>query len=121
MKVYVFAIINVLHFVYTQGVSALQVLNAQHREVVNSLQPLYSVFVDTLEFRDLAYETITSIASSQVHLDIVSMHVCVCVCTHVHLFMYILISITTFFLLFSRSTTHSHMLCWIWWCSMLLS
>ena len=47
-------------------------LNAQHREVVSSLQPLYSVFVDALEFRDLAYETITSIASSQVHLDIVS-------------------------------------------------
>ena len=57
-----------------QGVSALQVLNSQHREVVNSLQPLYSVFVDTLEFRDLAYETITSIASSQVHLDIVSLY-----------------------------------------------
>ena len=58
--------------------SALQVVNAQHREVVNSLQPLYSVFVDALEFRDLAYETMTSIASSQVHLDIVS-RVCTCV------------------------------------------
>ena len=61
--------------------------NAQHREVVNSLQPLYSVFVDALEFKDLAYETITSIASSQVHLDIVSrvgvgvlIHACVHVC-----------------------------------------
>jgi len=48
------------------------VLNAQHREVVNALQQLYSVFVDVLEFKDLAFETITSIASSQVHLDIVS-------------------------------------------------
>ena len=54
-------------------------LNAQHREMVSSLQPLYSVFVDALEFRDLAYETITSIASSQVHLDIVS-HVYMFVC-----------------------------------------
>ena len=79
---------------HLQGISALQVLNAQHREVVASLQPLYSVFVDTLEFRDLAYETITSIASSQVHLDIVSLYstyVCSKYCTCVSVYAYSLL------------------------------
>ena len=77
--------------------------------MVNALQPMYSVFVDVLEFRDLAFETITSIASSQVHLDIVSIPEVLMLEGFTHLCVYVFYGSYAFCFIFNGVVTQFHL------------
>lgn len=48
------------------------------KDILGTLPNIYYTFIDVMEFKDAASEVITSIATSQFHLDIVC-YVCVCV------------------------------------------
>ena len=55
---------------------------------MSTLPNYYFTFVDVMEFKDVTNEVITSLATTQFHLDIVSFqmltHVCIHYCVRVH-------------------------------------